>query len=148
MASAAKKNSQGMLPRCSRFSRARSPRIDRHPEEEADREQHLPEAAKVEILEALLAEPASRSAEPAVDAAEFAAQAAHDHDRERPEQPVGEPALALGLAAGDHRREEDPGGEERGRDQEDRELQVPGAGEVEGQDLRQVDAEEGAMSAR
>ena len=79
-----------------------------------------------------------------MDAAELADQAAEDDDRERGEQPVCEPVLALGLASRDHRREEDPGGEERGRDEEDRQLHVEGAGEVEWKELGQVDPEEAA----
>ena len=42
-------------------------------------------------------------------------QAAEDHDGERAEQPVGEHVLPARFAAGDHRREEDPGREERRR---------------------------------
>jgi len=50
--------------------------------------------------------------------------------------------LLARLAPGDDRRQEDPGGEERRRRPEQRELHVPGAGQVERQHLRQVDAEE------
>jgi hypothetical protein len=114
----------------------------RRPEEEADHEQDLPEAAEVEVLEPLDAEDRAVLPEPAVDASELADQAAEDDHRERREQAVGEPVLAAGLAPGDHRRKEDPGREERGRDKEDRELDVEGAGEVEGQELGEVDAEE------
>ena len=48
----------------------------------------------------------------------------------------------LRLAPGDHRREEDPGGDERRRDPEDRELDVPGAHQVVREDLGEVEAEE------
>ena len=58
---------------------------------------------------------------------ELADQAAEDDDRQRAEQDVGEHALPSRLAPGDHRREEDAGREERGRDEEDRQLDVPGA---------------------
>ena len=50
----------------------------------------------------------------------------------------------LRLAAGDHRRQEDAGGHERGGDEEDRQLHVPGADQVVGEDLGDVDAEEAA----
>ena len=115
---------------------------DRGPEEQPDHQQHLPEAPQVEVLEPLDAEDRPVVAEPAVDAAELADQAAEDDDRQRREQPVGEPVLSPRLAARDHRREEDPGRQERGRDEEDRELDVEGAGEVEGEDLGEVDPEE------
>ena len=85
--------------------------------------------------------------EHAVDAEVGADQRAEDDDRERAEQGEGELALVLRLAAGDHRRQEDPGGDERGRDPEDRELHVPGAHQVVGEDLGEVEAEE-AVDAR
>ena len=50
----------------------------------------------------------------------------------------------LGLAPGDHRREEDAGRDERRRDPEQRELDVPGAHQVVGEDAREVEAEEAA----
>src|SRR5215208_352613 len=50
--------------------------------------------------------------------------------------------LSPRLAAGDHRGEEDPGCQKRGRHPEDRELHVPGANQVVRQHLRQVYAKE------
>ena len=75
-------------------------------------------------------------------------QRAEDDDRERAEQRERELALVLRLAAGDHRREEDPGRDERGRDPEDRQLHVPGAHQVVREDPRQVEAEEVRRSRR
>ena len=77
-----------------------------------------------------------------MDAQEGADQSSEDHHCERSEQHEGELALAARLAPGDHRREEDAGRDERGGDPEDRELHVPGAHQVEGQKLGQVDPEE------
>ena len=106
-----------------------------HPDEEADREQDLPEPGEVEVLEALQAEPVRRRVlEHAVDAEVGADQRAEDDDRERAEQRERELALAARLAPGDHRREEDAGRDERGRDPEDRQLHVPGAHQVVGED--------------
>ena len=79
---------------------------------------------------------------------ELAAQAAHDDDDERPEQAIGEPALASRLAPGDHGRDEDARGEKGDRDPEDGELQVPRAHQVEGEGPGQVEAEEVDSSAR
>ena len=99
-----------------------------HPEEEPDREQHLPQASEVEVLEALQAEPVRGGVlEHAVHAEVGADQRAEDDDGERAEQREGELALVLGLAPGDHRRQEDAGRDERGRHPEQRELDVPGA---------------------
>ena len=113
------------------------------PDEEPYGEQDLPDAREVEVLEALQAEPVRRRvAERAVNAQEGADQRSEDHHRERSEQHEGELALAARLAAGDHRREEDACGDERGGDPEDRELHVPGAHQVEREDLGQVDPEE------
>src|SRR5690606_12893626 len=66
-------------------------------------------------------------------------------DDECSEQSPREPALPLRLAAGDDGREEDSRGEEGGRGPEEGQLHVPGPGEVEGQQLGQVKAEEGAQ---
>ena len=47
-----------MLPKCSVRSRRRSTRNSRaHPEQQPHRQQHLPEAPEVQVLEALVAEP-------------------------------------------------------------------------------------------
>ena len=135
MASAAMKNSQGMLPACSLRRRVRSTRqsMNTHTNR-PDREQHLPDAREVEVLEALQAEPVGRGvAEQAVDAEERADQRAEDDHGEGAEQQEGELALAARLAPGDHRRQEDAGRDERRGDPEDRELHVPGAHQVEGQ---------------
>ena len=77
-----------------------------------------------------------------MDVGELADQAAEDHDRQRSEQDERELALAARLSAGDHRRQEDAGGDERGGDEEDRQLHVPGADQVVGEHLGDVDAEE------
>jgi hypothetical protein len=110
--------------------------------EQADRQEHLPHACEVEVLESLQSEPVcGRVPEPAVDAEERADQRAEDNHRERAQEQEGECALPLRLAPGDHRSQEDAGRHERRRDPEDRELHVPGAHQVEGQELREVDAE-------
>ncbi len=132
-----------MLPRCSLRRRTRRTRhsIQTHAED-PDREQDLPEATEIEVLEALVAEPLGGSRRPAVNAGELADQAAADDEGERAEQGVRQQVLALRLALGDHRRQEDPGGQERRRDEEDRELHVPGAHEVVREPGGEVDAEE------
>ena len=79
---------------------------------------------------------------------ERADQRSEDDDGERAEEGERELALVLRLPPRDHRREEDPGRDERGRDPEDRELHVPGAHEVVREDAREVEPEEAAMSAR
>ena len=139
-----------MLPRCSRAQpAAQAAEEDGHPDEQAEREQDLPEAAQIEVLEALVAEPGPAVAAPAVDAGELADQAARPRRRparraaRRPSQ-----LLTARLAPGDHRGQEDAGGEERGRHPEDRELDVPGARQVVREQLRQIDAEEAATGRR
>ena len=112
-------------------------------------QQHLPDPGEVEVLEALEPEPVRRGAlEHAVDAEERADQRAeHDH-RQRAEQRERQLALVLGLAPGDHRREEDARGHERGGDPEQRELHVPGAHQVVREDRREVEAEEARRARR
>ena len=138
---------------CPRCSPAQPPAQDapehEHPHEQPDRQQHLPEPREVEVLEALQAEPVRRRVlEHAVDAEVGADQRAEHDDGQRAEQREGELALVLGLAPGDHRREEDPGRHERRRDPEERELDVPGAHQVVREDLREVEAEEARRSRR
>ena len=139
-----------MLPGC---SAAQPPAQDapehEDPHEQADRQQHLPEPGEVEVLEALQPEPVrGRVLQHAVDAEVGADQRPEHDDGQRAEQREGELALVPGLAPGDHRRQEDPGGDERGRHPEQRELDVPGAHQVVGEDLRQVEAEEARRSRR
>ena len=75
MASAARKNSQGMLAACSRRSRVQDAPQHEQPDEEAYGEQDLPDAREVEVLEALQPEPVRGSvAERAVNAQEGADQ--------------------------------------------------------------------------
>ena len=128
MASAAKKKSHGMLPTCSSDRRPRSPRQRIATQKKRPiTSSTCQKPPEVEVLEALVADQTAEAAEPAVDAGELADQAAEDDDRQRAEQDVGEHVLAARLAAGDHRGEEDAGRQERGGDEEDRQLDVPGA---------------------
>src|SRR5215203_4672291 len=73
------------------------------PEEEAYREQYLPEAAEVQVLPALVAEPGPQVAYIAVDTEELPNHAPEDDHGQGTEQRVGEPVLAPGFAPGDHR---------------------------------------------
>ena len=124
-------------------TRAQHPPEHEHPDEQAEREQHLPHACQIEVLEALQAEPVRGCVtQQSVHAQERADQGAEHHHRESPEQHEGELALTARLAPGDHRREEDTRRHERRRDPEDGELHVPGAHQVEGEELGQVDPEE------
>jgi hypothetical protein len=77
-----------------------------------------------------------------VNSGQLSEHAAEHDDDERTEEGEGELALTARLATGDHRSEEDPGRHERGCDEEDRELHVPGSDEVEGERLGYVDPEE------
>ena len=77
-----------------------------------------------------------------MDAGELAEHRSEHDDRKRYQECVGKPGLAPRLAARDERQEEDPGGQERGGDEEDGQLDVPRPREVERQDLGEVDAEE------
>jgi hypothetical protein len=75
----------------------------------------------------------------------LARKTADDHDDQSGQQQVGQVPLAARLPAGDEGRQEDAPREEGGRDDEERQLQVPGAAQVVGQHLRQVEAEEAAV---
>jgi hypothetical protein len=88
---------------------AKAPEQHGHPEEEADGEQHLPEASQVQVLEPLVAEPGPPPAHEPEDAEPLPDHAPEHHHSQGAEQPVGEEVLAPRLPAGDHRREENAG---------------------------------------
>ena len=74
----------------------------------------------------------------------LAPQAAEDDHRQRAEQHGREQPLAARLAPGDQGGKEDAGGQVGRRDDEDRQLKVPGPGQVVRQPLWQVDAKKAA----
>ncbi len=57
-------------------------------------------------------------------------------------EPVGQNVLICRLVTGNERREEDPRGQKRRRYPEDRELHVPGAGKVVGEEGGEIQTEE------
>ena len=114
---------------------------DHDPEEQTHRQQNLPEPAEIEKRETLMAEPRPAVLNPAEDARIFAAHAAEHDDRQRAEQQIGKHALAARFAAGDHRHEKNARRQIRRGDPENRQLQMPGAGDVERQHARQIEAE-------
>ena len=113
------------------------------PEDESEGQQHLPGAAQVKILPALMAEPEPEIAQRLIHAEQFAEQTAQRHDDQRGKENVDAFDLALGFAA-QHRSEEEAASHVSGRDPEDRQLQMPGAQDVARQQARQVEAVEGA----
>jgi hypothetical protein len=90
-----------------------SPRHE-HPDDEPDGQQHLPQPGEVEVLEALQPVPVRRGVgEHAMHAEVRADERAGHDDGERAEQGERELVLIARLAPGDHRRREDPRGDER-----------------------------------
>jgi hypothetical protein len=67
--------------------------------------------------------------------AKLSRQAAEDHDRQRRQQSDRQPFLCPWLAPANHRRQKDTGGEEGSGHPEDRQLQMPGTGEVKRKNL-------------
>ena len=122
--------------------RADRPEDDDEPQEQADHQQHLEHARQVEVLPLLGEERGVLRPFGAVDADRGAAEHAHDHQGDRAEQAVGQQVLPLGFSSGDDRRQEDRGRQERRGRPQQRQLHVPGAGQVEGEDLGEVEAEE------
>jgi hypothetical protein len=100
-------------------------------------------SSEVEVLEALQSEPVrGRVGQHAVHAEVRADERPQHDDRERAEQRERQLRLMARLPPGDHRRQEDPGSDERRRHPEDRELDVPGPHEVVREDRGEVKAEE------
>ena len=84
------------------------------------------------------------SAEPLMHSGEFAEQAPDDDQYERREQDVYPPRLRARLGATDDRREEQSAGYIGCGDPEDRELQMPGAQNLAGQNRREIKSVEAA----
>ena len=112
------------------------------PEEKANDQENLPESSQIEILEALISKPLPPLVNPPLNPRVFAQHAAKYNHRERYEQAIRQPVLPPGLAANDHRSQEDSRGQKGSRDPENRQLKVPGAGHVEGQHTGEINAEE------
>src|SRR5215469_2036396 len=74
------------------------------PEDEADGEQYLPEAADLEILPALVAEPEPRVAQPLKEPSPLAKQAPDNDDDHSGEQEMNGAPLPGGFVAAEHSR--------------------------------------------
>ena len=115
-----------------------------HPDEQADRQQDLPEPGEVEVLEALQPEPVRRRRPPAPRGCRGRTRSA-SRRRRRPGRRAARRRACPG-ACGSRRAiigaRKMPGGDERGGDPEQRQLDVPGAHQVVREHLGQVDAEE------
>src|SRR6516162_2600513 len=87
-------------------SRRHSAPQQAEPEDEADGEQYLPEAADLEIFPALVAEPEPGVAEPLEEPGPLAEQASNDDDQDSGEQQMSGAPLPGWLAAAEHPRDE------------------------------------------
>src|SRR5262249_46828773 len=110
----------------------------------ADRQQKLPEAAQVQVLGALMAEPEPELSELVVDPEELTGEAAEDDHRQRSEKGEHSGLLSSRLAPSDQRSEEQSSRDPGRRDPEDRELEMPGPQEVVGKPGREIEAVEGS----
>ena len=108
------------------------------------RQQHLPEAAQVQILAALVTEPEPVLTQLVVHSKPFPAQTAEHHDGQGAQQDDDAGPLALGLTTAHERGEEEATGHPGGGDPENGQLQVPGADDVAGQECRKIKTVEGA----
>ena len=125
---------------------ARGPQCTEHepaPAQQRDEEQDLPEAAKLDVGEALVAEPEPAFVDHALDAEIIADQRGGDDEQRDPEQQVDEKALPFRLAAtGDRRSDEQPARDPAQTDPDDRRLQVEAPEEIVRQDVVELDAVE------
>ena len=129
------------------FSLQRGPQAAQHqrgPQQQADEQIDLPEAAEVEIFIALVAEPEIERAggDMAVDREPFAGERSDDDHQQADEQEIDAEALELRFSAAQQRRDIEPGGQPGGRDPQDGELRVPGAGHRIGEIFRHRQAVE------
>ena len=110
-------------------------RNTRHaPDHEPDEEADLPEASKLDVGEALVAEPEPALLDVAHDAEPIADQRTRDDDQRHPKQDVDEECLPARLAAaGDGGRQEQAGADPRHPDPNDWRLNVHVAQEIKWQ---------------
>ena len=126
-------------PAAFRHSAVRRPQRAHHqhaPQRQPDEEADLPEAAELDIGEALVAEPEPALVDHPHDAEIVADQRAGDDQQRHPEQQIDQEMLALCLLAagdggGEEQRRADPGKP----DPDDRRLDMDVAQEVEGQEV-------------
>ena len=133
-------------PAAFRHSAVRRPQRPHHqqaPQRQTDEEADLPEAAELDVGEALVAEPEPVLVDHPHDAEIIADQRAGDDQQRHPEQEIDQEMLALGLlAAGDGGREKQRRADPRKPDPDDRRLDMDVAQEVEGQEVVDRDAVE------
>ena len=111
------------------------------PQQQADEQEDLPEAADVDVFPALVAEPEVVLQAQLLHHREPLAGERADHDDQQAgEQEVHAQALELRLMPGDRRRDVQAGAQPRGGDPQHRELRVPGARQRIGQDVGQREA--------
>ena len=115
---------------------------DEHPDEQGHGEQDLEDEGQVEVLP-LLGEQRPLGPAQTVLAGPLGQAGQNDDDRGRDEQGPYQDVLPPRLAPGDERRQEQAGREQPDGGPEQGELDVPGAGQREGQEPAQVEAEEG-----
>src|SRR5262245_31330361 len=125
-------------------SRRHSAPQQTEPEDEANGEQYLPEAADLEEFPALVAEPEPGIAQPLKEPCPLAEQAADDDYEKSTEQQVNSAALPGRLPAAEQARDKQGTADISGGYPQDRELQMPGAQQVARQESRQIDAIETA----
>ncbi|MNS56322.1 hypothetical protein D3C72_891780 [compost metagenome] len=126
--------------------RPHGPDHQAQPEEQAHEQKHLPEAAQIDVLVALVAEPEVGRVGQALlgDGEPLAGHRARHDDQQTHEEEVHAQALELGLVAGHRRGDVEARRQPGRRDPEDAQLRVPGARHRVGQHLVDRDAVEGA----
>ena len=122
--------------------RSDGPEQQPQPEAEAHGQNHLPEASQFEKFPALVTEPHPQGTEQLVDAQDFAQQAAHHQHDQGPEEQVDAHGVAARFGLTEGGGQQQAAGHIAGGDPEQGQLQVPGAQDVAGQVLGQVDAVE------
>ena len=101
------------------------------PAQQRDEEQNLPEAAELDVGEALVAKPEPAFVDDALDSEIVAGERSCDDEQRHPEEQVDQEPLALRLApAGDRRSDEQAAGDPPEPDPDDRRLKVEAPEEI------------------
>ena len=125
-------------------SRAQGPHQQAKPEQQRHGQQHLPAAAQLQILPALMAKPEPQVGPPLRQqlphARPFPQHAAHHHRDQRAKQHVHTSFLARRVAPAQGGRQKQRARHISRGNPEQGQLQMPGAQQIAGQPQRQVDA--------
>ncbi len=116
------------------------PNQQEQPQQQTNCQQHLPHTPQFQVFPTLVAQPEPEITQLVVYPKPFSNQAAAHNGHQRGEKDIDPNVLPGSIFAAEEGREEKRSRHVRGRNPEDRQLQMPGAHQVARQDRGQVNA--------